>query len=191
MKKARYQSGCITLRKRAKGAAVWQFRWWDTDAAGHRVQRSELLGTLEELPTKRDAQKAADALRLEVNAELPQAVPVTVGTLVDRYLGDSYEMSRLAFSTRKSYTTHLKAWVKPKWGDHTLQQVRPMAVEQWLRDLSLAPRSKVHLRNTMHVLFECAAGGNLSLRTRSRGFGRAAPVWLNLRYSRLLNFSKY
>src|SRR5437762_1908504 len=78
MKKARYQSGCITLRKRAKGAAVWQFRWWDTDAAGHRVQRSELLGTLEELPTKRDAQEAADALRLEVNAELPQAVPVTV-----------------------------------------------------------------------------------------------------------------
>lgn len=157
MTKARYQSGCITLRKRAKGPAVWQFRWWETDAAGNRVQRSERIGTLEQYPARRDAQKAAAALRLEINAELPHAVPITVATLVDRYLGDSYEMGRLAFSTRKSYTTHLKAWVKPKWGEHTLQQVRTMAVEQWLRDLSLAPRTKVHLRNTMHVLFECAA----------------------------------
>ena len=32
-----------------------------------------------------------------------------------------------------------------------------MAVEQWLRDLELAPKSKLHLRNVMHVLFECAA----------------------------------
>lgn len=36
-------------------------------------------------------------------------------------------------------------------------QVRTMAVEQWLRDLELAPRTRVHIRNLMHVLFECAA----------------------------------
>jgi integrase len=66
-------------------------------------------------------------------------------------------MERLVFSTKKSYTTFLRHWVRPKWGEHTLEQVRTMAVEQWLRDLELAPRTKVHIRNTMHVLFECAA----------------------------------
>jgi integrase len=153
MTTARYQGGSIALKKRSKGADVWEFRW--RDATG--TQLSKLLGTVERYPTKRDAQCAADAFRLEVNAELPTAVPITVATLVDRYLQDKIEMDRLAFSTKKSYETHLGHWVKPKWGEHRLEQVRTMAVEQWLRDLLLAPRTKVHLRNTLHVLFECAA----------------------------------
>lgn len=153
MATARYQGGCITLKKRAKGSDVWEFRWREDSGK----QRSKLLGTTDQYPTEKDAHRAADAFRLEINSELPKAVPITVGTLVDRYLNDGIEMSRLAFSTQKSYKTHLNCWIKPKWGQHTLEQVRTMAVEQWLRDLTLAPRTKVHLRNTMHVLFECAA----------------------------------
>jgi integrase len=153
MTTARYQGGCITRKKRLKGPDVWEFRW--RDASG--TQRSKLLGNVEQYPTHRDAQRAADAFRLEVNSELPKAVPITVSTLVDRYLNDEVEMGRLAFSTKKSYTTYLEHWVKPKWGEHRLEQVRTMAVEQWLRDLPLAPRTKVHVRNTLHVLFECAA----------------------------------
>jgi len=152
MTTARYQGGSIALKKRSKGSDVWEFRW--RDATG--TQLSKLLGSVERYPTKRDAQCAADAFRLEVNAELPKAVPITVATLVDRYLQDKIEMDRLAFSTKKSYSTHLGHWVKPRWGKQRLEQVRTMAVEQWLRDLLLAPRTKVHLRNTLHVLFECA-----------------------------------
>jgi hypothetical protein len=102
--KTQYQKGNLTLRKRAKGADVWQFRWWDADDEGRRVQRSKLIGTVEEYPNERAAQRAVDAVRLEINAEMPKAVPVTVGTLVDRYLNDSIEMGRLAYSTKLSYT---------------------------------------------------------------------------------------
>lgn len=156
MTRARYQGGCITLRKRAKGPDIWQFRWWELNEHKCRIQRSRIVGTVEKFPRKQDAQRAADALRLEVNAELPNEVPITVATLIDRYLNDNLEMDRLAFATKKSYTTYLNHWVKPRWGQHTLQQVRTMAVEQWLRDLTLSPRTKVHIRGTMHVLFECA-----------------------------------
>jgi integrase len=136
---------------------MWQFRWWELDEAGKRVQRSRLIGTVEEFPTAKDAQRAVDAVRLEVNAELPQAVPVTVGTLIDRYLQDGIEMDRLAFSTKMSYKTYLNGWIRPKWGEHRLEHVKTMAVEQWFRDLTQAPRTKVHCRNVMHVLYECAA----------------------------------
>jgi integrase len=151
---ARYQRGNVTLKKRAKLPDCWEFRWRDSNG----MQRSRLLGNVEMLPTEDDAQCAADAVRLEVNSELPKAVPITVATLVDRYLSDAVETERLAFATRNSYKSYLHGWVKPKWGNHTLEQVRTMAVEQWLRDVTtLAPKSKLHLRNVLHVLFECAA----------------------------------
>ena len=180
MTRARYQAGCITLRKRAKVPDIWQFRWWELDEHRCRIQRSKIVGTIEQLPTRRDAQRAADALRLEVNAELPNDVPITVATLIDRYLNDNLEMDRLAFATRKSYTTYLNHWVRPKWGQHTLRQVRTMAVEQWLRDLPLAPRTKVNMRGTMHVLFECAGrwellGNNPITRVRQVGSRLSEP----------------
>jgi site-specific recombinase XerD len=148
-----YQRGNLSLKPRAKGPSAWEFRW--RDASG--TQHSKLLGTVEMLPTKRDAQCVADALRLEINSELPKAVPITVATLIDRYLTDVVEMGRLAYATRSSYKSYLNGWVKEKFGQHTLDQVRTMAVEQWLGVIELAPKSKLHLRNVLHVLFECAA----------------------------------
>jgi integrase len=178
--KTQYQKGNLTRRKRAKGADVWQFRWWGLDDKGRRAQRSRLIGTVEEYPAQRAAQRAVDAVRLEINAELPKAVPVNVSTLVERYLNDSIEMGRLAYSTKLSYTTHLRNWVSKHWGQHKLEDVRTMAVEQWLRDLELAPRTKVHIRNVFHVLYECAGRwelvqNNPITRVRQGGYRRSDP----------------
>jgi len=180
MTKAQYQQGNLTLRSRAKGPDVWQFRWWDTDENGKKIQRSRIIGNMQDYPTAKLAQRAVDAVRLEINSELPKTVPVTVGVLVDRYLNDSIEQGRLAYSTKLSYKTFLKNWVRKHWGEHKLEDVRTMAVEQWLRDLKLAPRTKVHIRNVMHVLFECAARWefiehNPITRVRQGGYRRSDP----------------
>jgi site-specific recombinase XerD len=55
-----------------------------------------------------------------------------------------------------------------------------MAVEQWLGVVELAPKSKLHLRNVLHVLFECAARWELIkenpiTRVRQGGARRAEP----------------
>lgn len=55
-----------------------------------------------------------------------------------------------------------------------------MAVDQWLRDLTLAPKNKLHRRNVLHVLFECAARWELIeqnpiTRVRQGGTRRAEP----------------
>jgi hypothetical protein len=78
------------------------------------------------LPTQRDAQCVADALRLEINSELPQAVPITVATLIDRYLADVVEMGRLAYATRSSYKSYLNGWVK-----ESLDSTRWSKFAQW------------------------------------------------------------
>ncbi len=150
----------MTLKPRANGPDVWEFRWRDASGA----QRSKLLGTVEQYPTDREAQSAADAVRLDINSESDRVVPITVAALAGRYITDEIEMSRLAYATRKSYTANLNNWVKPKWGRFTLEQVKPIAVEQWLRGLELAPKSKLHIRGVMHVLYECATRWELTER---------------------------
>ena len=154
----KYQRGNLTLKTRANGPDVWEFRWRDSSGA----QRSKLLGTVEQYPTEDEAQSAADAVRLEINTESDRVVLVTVATLADRYLADEIEMSRLAWATKNSYKAYLKNWIKPKWGTFTLAQVKAVAVEQWLRTLELAPKTKLHLRGVMHVLYECAARWELT-----------------------------
>jgi integrase len=37
-----------------------------------------------------------------------------------------------------------------------MSAVKPMAVEDWLRNLALAPKTKSHVRSLMHTIFQCA-----------------------------------
>ena len=46
--------------------------------------------------------------------------------------------------------------IRPKWADFPLDKVKPMAVEKWLRDLPLAPKSGANVRSIMHLIFKCA-----------------------------------
>ena len=56
----------------------------------------------------------------------------------------------------------LSGWYKipgrsrPRWSDHLMDAVRPMAVEHWLKHLELAPKTKHHIRALMHQIFEAA-----------------------------------
>jgi integrase len=172
----KYQRGNLTQKPRVNGPDVWEFRW--RDASGR--QRSKLLGTIEQYPTVREAQSAADAVRLEINSESRRVVSITVAALADRYLADDIEMGRLAYATQLSYRSYLNNWIKPKWGSYTLEQVKPMAVEQWLRQVPLAQKTKLHIRCVLHVLYECAVRwelieGNPITKVRQGGSRQADP----------------
>jgi integrase len=60
------------------------------------------------------------------------------------------------YSTRVSYLSALNRHIKPKWGDIPLDGVKALAVEDWLKPLDLAPKTKAHIRSLMHLLFRCA-----------------------------------
>ena len=79
--------------------------------------------------------------------------PITVGGLVEKYIKEELPQR---YSTQRSYLAVLQRWIKPKWGEYQLSQVKAVAVEQWLRSLELAPKTKVHIRNLMHLLYENA-----------------------------------
>ena len=156
MDRTRYQFGSVTLKKRAKGADVWEFRYYETQADGARKRKATFIGTTNQYKNKSEARVAVEALLLKLNEEKPQhhLGAVTFGGICDRYIEEELPTR---YSTRKSYLSNIKLHIRPRWERYLLHQIRPMIVEGWLKSLDMAPKSKAHIRGVMHVMFECAA----------------------------------
>jgi len=152
-KRTRYQFGCIERKARKKGPDVWALRYRERIVEGTETHRSMVLGTVEQYATESQARRAAHALLLGINADSPGSGVVTFGAVIDRYLAEELPERH---STARGYQSWLKNHIKPKWGEYPLQQIKPLAVEQWLKGLDLAPKSKGHLKNQMRMIFNCA-----------------------------------
>ena len=50
----------------------------------------------------------------------------------------------------------MKNHIEPKWRDFLIESIKPLLVEDWLKKLDLAPKSKAHLKTLMHILFNAA-----------------------------------
>lgn len=154
--RTRYQFGSVTLKKRAKGADVWEFRYYETQADNTRKRKATFVGTTNRYKNKSDARVAVEALLLKLNEEKPQhhLGAVTFGAICDRYIEEELPER---YSTRKSYLSNIKLHIRPRWERYLLHEIRPMVVEGWLKKMEMAPKSKAHIRSVMHLMFECAA----------------------------------
>jgi len=149
---ARYQYGDLRIRKRNKGPDVWQFRYFEN---GKR--KSVLIGTVEKLPTKADAERAVEHHRIHVNAQNPQQQfhSVTVAALIERFM-EEYAPKRCRKLTQSTYRSLFKNHIRPRWGDEYVHNVKTMAVESWLDEYPYSRQIKAHVRNLMHTLFQAA-----------------------------------
>jgi integrase len=149
---ARYQYGNLTLRKRKKGPDVWQFRWMENGK-----MKSMLVGTVARLPTRSHVERAVEHLRIRINAQIPQQQfhSVTVNAVADRYRKEEMKM-RVRKDTADTYCGILENWIKARWGSEFLQNVKTLAIEDWLKDIPRSANTKAHIRNLMHLLFNCA-----------------------------------
>ena len=149
---ARYQYGTLTLRKRAKGPDVWQFRWMENGKP-----KSMLIGTTDRHPNRADAERAVEHFRIKINKRNPQSQfhAVTVEGLIDLFVQEELPKGR-RFQTQSEYRTYFNRYIRPQWGDFLLDQVDPMPVSDWLSSLPLAPKTKGNIRNALHLLFQWA-----------------------------------
>ena len=147
MRHRRYQNGCLFKEKRKAGPDVWAFRYRDG-----QVNRKEIVGTVEQFPTKSAARKACESLRIQIN--LGNARPRTIADLIAHYTEKELsESSNKAHSTKGVYRSHIKTWILPQWGTHALSDVRTVDVEAWLSGLVLANPTKAKIRNVMSAIF--------------------------------------
>jgi len=151
----RYQFGNLELQKRTKGADVWIFRY--RDRANPAVTRPAItLGTTRDFPSQADARRAAEGLRLQINSGLPLREAVTFQDLLDRYVSEEIELGEPAHTTKEVDRSRINSHISPKWGKSLLKDIKPYQVQDWVRKLPVAPKTKGHLRGLMYRLFEKA-----------------------------------
>lgn len=145
MKRARAKEGSVVLDKRIK---TWNFFWW---ADGKR--HSKAIGRLPDLPTKAAAWKAAKPLRDAVEERGGASGAPSVNDLVVHYRN---EKMPARIDTRRAYEVWLSNHILPRWGRCLLSDVQARPVELWLDSLTLAPKSKAHIRGLLSALWDYA-----------------------------------
>ena len=150
--RSRYQFGSLRRKKRAKGPDAWEFRYYEQIGATRR-RRHATVGTVDEYPTESAARQAVAGRLRKLNSEAQPAGAVTFAALIDRYIEDELPER---YSTRTGYLSAANRHIRPKWADFPLDKMKPMAVEDWLRHLPMAPKSRANIRGIMHSMFKCA-----------------------------------
>ena len=159
LQRARYQQGSLTIERRSKSSPVWVYRWWEKDQSGRLSRRKQIVGQKSELRSKAEAFKAIEGLRLEINDEAGgwSFSSMKVNELIEHFrrveLADSNGKTT---RTRQVYVHQLVNVISPKWGDHRLKDIKPVAVESWLNGRPGAPGSKAKTKGVMSVLFQHA-----------------------------------
>jgi integrase len=147
---SRFQKGSLLKQRRKNGPDIWVFRWYD-ETSGKRTYKKRILGTVGDLPLRRDAEQAVADFRANINVEV--RVPQTVSDLAAHYRKHELTSDKKAFATIESTSIYLSNHVVPKWGDVWLSDVRTVEVEQWLHSLPYAPATRSKIRNIMSTLF--------------------------------------
>jgi integrase len=124
MARRRFQKGRLLLR--GKRTPQWIGRWREDvitpDGSVRRIEKSTILGTKAELPTRRLAARRLEVLLARVNA--PGYRPVRVATL-DAF-AERWKLEVLAQhkpSSRHSAGSHLKVHILPELGNMNLDQI--------------------------------------------------------------------
>lgn len=149
-----YQNGWIEIRPSKKHRLVFVYRWRERKPSGGYAKRTELIGPVSVLKTETNAWRAIEHRKLTINSQGSNGEAVTMNMVIGRYVKE--ELPELRHSTVEAYHSYLTNHITPRWGNHSLAKIKPFGVEQWLKQLAMAPKTKAHLLNLLRVLFNCA-----------------------------------
>ncbi|MGO9124680.1 MAG: tyrosine-type recombinase/integrase [Terriglobales bacterium] len=156
--RASFQSGSI-IRVSRKSGDAWRYRWREG-----AIQHSEFIGTLKAMPTRAQAEKAAERFRKLANSNVEC---ITMADLIAKFWKDCPPERA---TTANSYRSIFKR-IEEKWGSLRIDSFcsRVLEVEAWLKDLKVVgrhPKSgapaevsalyKGQVRNLCHLLMEKA-----------------------------------
>ncbi len=155
-RRRRYQEGSLVTERRKECShkrtthcfhCVWAYRFVEY-IDGKKIRRKKILGTIEEFPTKDDAKRACEHLRMSANAENPRP-NTTIRGLSDLYIekilrpclsvplgGVQDPNARMGYSCANNYRGQIKNWIIPRWKDYLISQFeRPEICEAAEDDL--------------------------------------------------------
>jgi integrase len=163
----RFQRGTLRKVARADNQWAWEYRYQDPETN----KRKSLYLSVEQFPTQTAAERHLGSFVLKLNDENPTLAVLdpTFDLILDRFITEerlleiksvrpgerSDDIGELSYSTASGYLSNIKR-IREKWGTTRLSRMKPMKIQEWLKGLDLAPKTKGHIKAVMHRLFEKA-----------------------------------
>lgn len=159
-RKKHFQHG--SLFKRGKRNKVWVGRFREpvigTDGQTHFVRRSEILGNVAELPTRRDAELVfSDLLRRVNSANYNPRSCCSFRSLVQEW--EAQALPTLKYATQEHYKYVVNSHLLPRFGDVQLRLISRESIQIFLAEKmkeDLSWRTVKHLRTTLGTILGTA-----------------------------------
>jgi integrase len=162
MIRRRYQAGSLVVRGKRK--KVWVARWREPVLAANgslkSIRRSEIIGTLADFPTQRQARALLESRLHNVNHTLqkPQS-----SILFRDFVCSQWEpaiLPTLKFATQRNYRHLVRRHLFPVFGDEPLcdikrQHIQGFVIEKMVRQ-KFSWKTSLHLRNLVSKIFGTA-----------------------------------
>lgn len=158
MQAHRYQRGSLQLMKRKSLPDAWYFRYY-TGSGKKKVYKRQFIGTINNMPKRKDAERAIMQLRANINDGAEYA-PLNLAQLIAHYR--EKELPCKAYSTQKCYLELFGTVIEPRWGETLLTEIKSVSVEEWLKEMKkrsgelASPAYRTKVRNLMSALFSHA-----------------------------------
>lgn len=163
----RFQRGNLRRVARANNKWAWEYRYQDPLTG----KRKSMFLSAEKLPTQTAAERHLEGFVLKLNSENPTLAVLepTFASILDRFIedeklleikklrpGDRVESEgELSYSTVVSYLSVIRR-IRERWGTTRITRMKPIQVQEWLKNMDAAPKTKGHLKAVMHRLYEKA-----------------------------------
>ena len=158
----RYQSGSLVIRGKRK--KVWVARWREpvlaADGTLKSIRRSEVIGTLADFPTKRQARALLESRLHDVNHTLqkPQS-----SMQFREFVYSQWEpaiLPTLKFATQRNYRHLVRRHLFPAFGDQPLCDINRQHIQGFVTDKmtrqKFSWKTSLHLRNLLSTIFSTA-----------------------------------
>jgi integrase len=146
----RYQKGILELR-----GSVWTVRFREdfiqTDGSVKRVETRRVVGSREELPTRKLARRRADEIVSHVNRL--DYRPTRVATFSE--FVEVWKVRALALmktSTQKAAQTHLRNYLTPQFGKMRMDEFGAAPVQNLISGMAAKGRSHHYVKNLLSTL---------------------------------------
>jgi len=153
----RYQRG--SLRLVGSKERKWEGRWLEDeiqlDGSIRRVHRSEVLGTLAELKTKRLALRELEARLSVVNAPSYRARPTaTFEQFAARWQNSVLVQHKP--STQQTIRSQIRKYLVPFFGRMLMRDIHAETVQQFISHLPVDPKTARNINTTLQMMRKSA-----------------------------------
>lgn len=152
----RFQKGSLFLRGSRR--RMWVARWREDVIEAERVRRvyrSEVIGTVEEFPARKLAERELQSRLSTVNDPSYRAHPTaTFQQFAARY--ETMVLSQHKPSHQGTVHSHIRKWLIPFFGRLQLREIRPELVQRFLSGVQASPKTVRNLYITIRSMWKSA-----------------------------------